>query len=447
MRVRKYTQGFRLAVLASALACSSASVEGNPPPTDPPAGNPLPPPPPPSPTVAEPTLLPAASGQDPDKAAYAALNVPALAAGASYTDPVTGTTVFKVSSASVPQANSGATHEYFEGGPFISRPWGPNLDNYTIAVYMPFESATELVDFNLTTRTFNRWRPAPAPGTEIRRAWSYRPDEPQVMYALTNAVLRKYNTAGPGAPTEITGNGFPKDLSASAGQYGVMLWLQSSLSGWFVMMPTDNSQLVAYNSLTGQVLVRQFAGLDEPKMEHDGRYVWVRHNTGNTIWDLNTNSVSSFGSDGAIYKGHSGVARGYAFGQDGNQSVPRQWRVQLSSMDPTPVFQGSQGTSYEVNNSGNWVDQGAGGDVWVFHGANTGADYPGGVYRYAVGIMRLDGSDYRLLCHSYSEGTDYYHDYTWAHASQDGKIVLFKSNMNGSGRMDLFLAVVPTRPR
>jgi hypothetical protein len=91
------------------------------------------------------------------------------------------------------------------------------------------------------------------------------------------------------------------------------------------------------------------------------------------------------------------------------------------------------------------VDQGSAGTAWVFHGANTGADYPSGQYRYAVGIMRLDGSDYRLLCHSYSEGTDYYRDYTWSHASQDGKVVLFKSNMNGTSRMDLFLAIVPTR--
>jgi hypothetical protein len=411
----------------------------------PPSPSPSPTPPPTPPAIADPTQLPFAARQDPDKVAYAALGVAGLPAGSSYQDPVTGTRVFKVSSSIVPMDNAGATHEYFEGGPLVSRAWGANQDSYTIVVYLPYESATWLVDFNLSERRFSNWRPAPAPGTELRRAWSYRSTEPQVMYALTDAVLRKFNTAGP-RPVELVGGGFPKDLSAHAGEFGVLLWLQSSLSDWFVLMASDQSRLIAYNSGSGRVLVREFSGLDEPKLEHNGRYVWVRHDTGNTIWDLETNSVSAFVADAGIYKGHAGVARGFAFGADGNQATPRLWRVELSRMDPTPEFQGTEGTSHEVNNSGNWVDQGEDQGAWVFHGANTGAAYPGGLYRYAVGIFRLDGSDYRLLCHSYSEGTDYYRDYTWPHATQDGKLVLFKSNMNGSGRMDLFLALVPTRP-
>lgn len=118
----------RLAGLAMSLAvgaCGSGdpAIEGTPPPEQPPP--PPPPPPPPSPTVADPTLLPVANAQEPDKAAYSALNVPGLPAGGSYKDPVTGVTVYKVSSTSRPVANTGATHEYFEGGPYISGPGAP----------------------------------------------------------------------------------------------------------------------------------------------------------------------------------------------------------------------------------------------------------------------------------------------------------------------------------
>ena len=52
--------------------------------------------------TADPSALPAASGQLKNVAAYTALNVRGMAAGGSYTDPVTGVRVWKMTSASVP---------------------------------------------------------------------------------------------------------------------------------------------------------------------------------------------------------------------------------------------------------------------------------------------------------------------------------------------------------
>src|SRR5438128_7201445 len=67
--------------------------------------------PPPAGSVADPTLLPVASGQGPNMAAYTALNVASQPAGFSYTDPVTGAKGWKVTSSSVPTATPQGGHD------------------------------------------------------------------------------------------------------------------------------------------------------------------------------------------------------------------------------------------------------------------------------------------------------------------------------------------------
>ena len=76
--------------------------------------------PPPSDGPVEPTLLPVASQQPPNKTAYSRLQIPALPAGGSYRDPTTNVLIYKLTSSTVPVRNVGATHDYFEGGPHIS---------------------------------------------------------------------------------------------------------------------------------------------------------------------------------------------------------------------------------------------------------------------------------------------------------------------------------------
>src|SRR5947208_9962516 len=90
----------------------------------------------PSPTgaVPDPTLLPVAALQVPNVAAYAALNLPSRPAGFSYNDPVTGVKVWKVTSSTTPTANSGAGHDYGEGGNQVSRGWGVNNNTHTILI-------------------------------------------------------------------------------------------------------------------------------------------------------------------------------------------------------------------------------------------------------------------------------------------------------------------------
>jgi Tol biopolymer transport system component len=66
------------------------------------------------------------------------------------------------------------------------------------------------------------------------------------------------------------------------------------------------------------------------------------------------------------------------------------------------------------------------------------------LWQRAVGVARSDGSDQRLLLHHYSHAPTY-SDNPWPQPSPDGKVAIFNSNMNGSGRYDLFVAEVPLR--
>lgn len=102
-------------------------------------------------------LLPVATGQTRDVAAYNALNVPGMAAGNSYLDPVTGVRVWKATSATVPVNNAGGGHDYAEGGVQVSREWGGN--RHTVLVLLEGGSHY-LVDLTRGVG-FSNWRPTP----------------------------------------------------------------------------------------------------------------------------------------------------------------------------------------------------------------------------------------------------------------------------------------------
>jgi hypothetical protein len=88
--------------------------------------------------------------------------------------------------------------------------------------------------------------------------------------------------------------------------------------------------------------------------------------------------------------------------------------------------------------------------VWLFGGGNpTGRVViraPALVHD-AVALLRLDGSDARLVCHHYSlDAEERYEAMPKATISPDGKLVMFSSNMNDSdGRIDVFAAEVPVQ--
>src|SRR5205809_7016034 len=122
-------------ILAVAFALLSCERDGAGPPSGPPAG-----------ARPDPTLLPVASRQAPDTAAYRALAVASQPAGFSYNDPVTGVKVWKVTSSSVPAPNTGAGHDYADGGNRATIGWGPDNNTHTILIRGD-GMAYHLVDF------------------------------------------------------------------------------------------------------------------------------------------------------------------------------------------------------------------------------------------------------------------------------------------------------------
>ena len=65
----------------------------------------------------------------------------------------------------------------------------------------------------------------------------------------------------------------------------------------------------------------------------------------------------------------------------------------------------------------------------------------------AIALMRLDGSDARLVAHHYSLDAERQYDaMPKATISPDGKLIIFSSNMNDSdGRVDVFAVEIPLR--
>jgi hypothetical protein len=65
----------------------------------------------------------------------------------------------------------------------------------------------------------------------------------------------------------------------------------------------------------------------------------------------------------------------------------------------------------------------------------------------AIALMRLDGTESRLVAHHYSlDAERQYHAMPKATISPDGKLIVFSSNMNDSdGRVDAFAVELPVR--
>src|SRR6266853_1424390 len=124
------------------------------------------------------------------------------------------------------------------------------------------------------------------------------------------------------------------------------------------------------------------------------------------------------------------------------------WFVGLG--DGSTAFAWNSATALGSDEAGNWIQSDAevGGNLsrqWSYL-TGTGVQPWSSLllWNQAIGVQRADGSDQRLLLHHYSVGITYW-DSPWGTPSPDGKVVIFNSNMNGSGRYDLFVAEVPLR--
>src|SRR5205809_4555491 len=191
-------------------------------------------------SVPDPTLLPVARGQAPNLVAYLALNLPSRPAGFSYTDPVTGVRVWKVTSSTVPTTNSGAGHDYSDGPNEVSLGWGPSNNTHTILIGAPQGTGNYyLVDFTRGAGLTNYRRLTVQPGHDLGVSFSNLATQPWIAYVMTNTQTVRYNTAT--MQVENTGT-FPLNLSA----VGAFSWLQHDKNdGWSAGLTTDQTVALA----------------------------------------------------------------------------------------------------------------------------------------------------------------------------------------------------------
>ena len=393
------------------------------------------------------TLLPVASGQAPNVVAYAALNIVGQPAGFSYVDPVTGVRVWKVTSSSVPNANSSAGHDYSDGPNEVSPGWGPNGNTYTILVGAPQGSQKYyLVDFTRGVGFANYRRLTVQPIRDLGVTFSNLISQPRIAYIMTATQIVRYNTAT--MQVENTGN-FPLDLSTVGG----LGWIQHDKNdAWFAGLTTDQTVAFAWNSQTNQLLTHGETWLNEPRLERDGRYIALTNsNSTFRLWDLASNTFGPTQSSNQYWLGHNANLRGQWVTTDVNATAPfdlDRYYPSGGEIVRTRIFNNSGGPG--VHHSGNWVQSDAelGGDLnrqWSFFSGVSDNDLTAAaLWKQAIGVVRSDGSDARLLVHHHSANPDYWAD-PFAQPSPDGKIVIFNSNMGGSGRYDLFVAEVPLR--
>jgi hypothetical protein len=391
--------------------------------------------------VTDPTLLPLASEQLPNVVAYTTLNVPSQPAGFSYRDPVTNIRIWKVTSSTVPAANAGAGHEYSDGPNEVSLGWGPNNNTHTLLIRSD-QFPYYVVDFTRGVG-FSNYRQLPVqPRAQMLTAtFSNLPGQERILYIMTKSQIVRFNTAT--MQLENTGN-FPLNQVLTA-------WLQHDKNDvWFSGL-VDATTAFAWNSQTNQYLTHAESWLNEARLERDGRYIALT-NTNSTIrlWDLATNTFGPTQSDRLnIWLGHNANLRGQWVTTDVAANQPfdlDRYYPSGGQIAKTRFLNNSAGAG--VHHSGNWVQSDAdlGGDLnrqWSFV---SGIDtmWPGVIWMQGIGVVRSDGSDARLLLHHYSVHPTYYAD-PYAQPSPDGKVVIFNSNMSGSGRYDLFVAEVPLR--
>src|SRR6266699_1864849 len=397
-------------------------------------------------SVPDPTLLPVASGQAPNVAAYTALNVASRPAGFSYNDPVTGVKVWKVTSSTTPAPNTGAGHDYSDGPNEVSLGWGANHTTHTILIRGD-GMAYSLVDFTRGVG-FTNYRALPVqPRQDLAATFSNVAGNERILYILTNSQIVRFNTAT--MLLENTGN-FPLN-------HALQTWLQQDKNDvWFVGL-VDASTAFAWNSQTNELRTHGEAWLNEPRLERDGRYIALT-NSNNTIrlWDLATNTFGPTQSDRInIWLGHNADLRGQWVTTDPNASAPfdlDRYYPSGGQIAKTGILHNSAGGG--IHHSGTWVQSDAelGNDLNKQWSLVSGFNYSNPswesqlLWQEAIGVVRSDGSDARLLLHHHSLQIPLnYWSLPFGKPSPDGKVVIFNSNMNGSGRYDLFIAEMPLR--
>ena len=393
----------------------------------------------------DPMLLPPATpAQAPLTAAYDALGVRSLAAGAFYQDPTTGVRVYKLTSTISPAPGSSWGHDYSEGGDEVSLPYSGN----TRAVLVQQNGAAGgpwwIVDFTPGGGVGNPRRLAGnlAPWTELAFTFSSNPATPYYAYVAGSTTIRRIDIR---TMKEAPGNGWPLADSNPT-------WLhQSEKDALFVWLRGANGDtVVGYEPGTGAKKTYTNADLNEPRLDRAGRYVGISMNkppNALRVWDWLTDTIL-WGTGGdparAPQFAHVASLKNRWLGVNWGLSWPGEFSMFTPDVPDSAVNIGGPANGSLTYGNGNWIQSTASpDDQWALF-SNYGGLAPTGSAWLAPGgmIFITANGERRLLGHPYNTSTTYNY-MSFPKSAPDGRYVLFTSDMNGAGRTDAFLAEVP----
>jgi hypothetical protein len=400
--------------------------------------------PPPPGAIVDPTLLPTATGQHPGAGTYGR----SLSAGQTYVDPVSGVLVLKLTDASTPVSNGGVYAGYSEGGPNISQPWvgGDGHTYYTVNFTGGAGGiGASLVDIRYDTFVPSNYRTSPIIGWETGYAFSLNPATPRIFYYCkqSDGKIYRYNTAT--NANEAAGV-FPWLPTANDGS-GSFTWLQVNLNDtWIVGMYNSNFTTVGKRLSDG--LERTFLSgthpVNEPHIDREYPVVYLLTTDAIQMWPFNmdTGLEITKNDPGTIDSNmHPLTLRGrtasVSWQMNGIVSSDHLGNVTtLFTPSPTDRF-GNFHTAgqWVFNNPNNWFTI----DQWQT------ADTQSKIYLGMMGFVNLAGDVRILAAHDAIGGAYGTGGQPHPTLSPDGRLVMWTSNMNGSGRFDVFVARVPTR--
>jgi hypothetical protein len=371
-----------------------------------------------------------------DTTDYAALNVQAMAAGASFNDPVTGVRTVKVTANGTP-ASAQFANAYSTLGLQISQAWGAGGDQYTLW-FMSTSGTAYLCDYQLGGTTSNY---RAGPGGEARVAFSRLPGNERIIYVSSSTQLRRYNTE---TNAYADTGSFPYSWTTAGNN---TTWLQLNVAEtWATAVGSVDTTATALNLTTGSVItLTSQTGLNDIYIG-DGNFAFLNRTSNSRIWDLDANSsVAIEALAGRSAPFHVSAIGDYWTWINTNATSPNYPIMRATSDGAIDDAVVPQGYWNQIHTSGHWKN-GSGTDRWFLVSTWSGGiaawmEYNNIFYNVGSGATKVLGGHYS---DSPATTADSYRSQPHSTQSDDGKLVMFTSNMLDGARTDVIIMEVPT---
>ena len=219
---------------------------------------------------------------------------------------------------------------------------------------------------------------------------------------------------------------------------------------WLVTMLQSTTTIVGFRPSDGfqRVITPAAAGvsINEPHMDREVPYVYITTDTSpvkNKIVNLETGALTVPNDPNHIMEDSHGAALRGKIVAVGNWTANAIVATYPDGSVRAVVTPNPTDVDGDYHLAAQWVFNNPNEYFVVDQWKRAGA-YP--IYLGMIGFASMDNNDVRLLAASDAVGTSYdTGGQPHPTLSPDGKLVMWTSNMNNSGRYDTFITRVPTR--